>query len=738
MGKQKSNVFRGFASISLAILVIFLVVSEVANSWSGKVNELLGISVQGITRSTEAEDYRFQSDYESPAALIEAEIGLSTRLAAEGVVALKGNPALTGSKVTLFGMRSGSQMQFGGSMGELVNPSNVVTLAAALEANGFDVNDAMQAFYVEKEADYAPTRSPGGNVVSNYDEQGYSVGEVPVSEYDVSLLEGYKDAAIVVFGRDAGESSCYYPGKNGLKNPEEFSKSPTGNVLSLSNEERDLLAWVEGQGFAQVVVLLNSPGPMEVEEIRTDEAVTSLLWIGNPGAYGTYGIAKLLSGEVLPSGHLPDTFAVNSALSPAAQNFGIYNFANAAEIETTNNNALRSSWYLAELEGIYTGYKYYETRYFDSVMEQGNASLAAHGESVDGKTWDYDAEVSFPFGFGLEGSSFTEEIVDAKVDFSGESDSSVTVKVTNVGEVAAKHAVQLYVSVPYTEADREKGVEKSAVQLLSYAKTGEAKEETFADVVLLSPGEEEEVTLTFNAKDFYSYDKTYEHDGVLGAWTLSAGDYYFATGNGSHDALKSVLGAMKPELLETLSPTGTVHAESLSEEMARTESNGVLIQNQLTEGDINYWDTDAKVTYLSRNDWAATFPVSLEVLNATQEMIERLRNKTYDPEAELAAYKGPDSFTYGADNGLTAAELVGADYDDERYGLLLDQLTLAEYVKQYIAFLEDLPGISMPREYPADSPLGLIGTIGQRTAGTIYEVSPETEGYGHYTNVYPG
>ncbi|MBO4525271.1 MAG: glycoside hydrolase family 3 C-terminal domain-containing protein, partial [Bacteroidales bacterium] len=475
MKKTSSHVLRGVAGIFLALLVIFGTVSSVANSWAGKVNELLGVDQATITRSSDPADYRYQSDYATASELIQAEIDLNTRLAAEGSVALKGQPALGGTKVTLFGMRSGAKMQFGGSMGELIEASNVVTLGEAMEANGFSVNPTMLQFYKDMEANYAPTRSSGGNVVNSYEGQGAAIGEVPVSEYSAASLEGYKDAAVIVLGRDAGESACFYPGLNGLSNPAEFTNSPTGNILSLSNEERELVNWVKGQGFGKIVVLLNSSTAMEIDELKRDAAVDSIIWIGNPGAYGTYGIAKLLSGEVLPSGHLPDTFAVNTALSPAAQNYGIYVFSNAAEIDESSNHALRSDWYLAELEGIYTGYKYYETRYFDSVLGQGNAASAPAGQSTTAGKWDYDSEVSYSFGYGLEGSTFTEEIEAIGIDWSGETDSSVRIKVTNTGTVAAKHVVQLYVSVPYTQG----GVEKSAIQLVGYAKTGEASEQSF-------------------------------------------------------------------------------------------------------------------------------------------------------------------------------------------------------------------------------------------------------------------
>ena len=732
MTKKKNHIFLGLANIFLAILVLFSVVAGVANAWSGRVNELLGTEKASIERSLDPEDYRHPSDFSTPAELIAAEIDYGTRLQAEGTVALKGTPAINGTKVTLFGMRSGENMQFGGSMGELISTTNIVTLSDALSDRGFSVNPDMVQFYKDKAAAYAPTKTPGGNVVSSYDSQGAAVGEVPVSEYDAAKIGDYTDAAIIVLGRDAGESACFYPGENGLANPAEFSRSPTGNIFSLTNEERDLVNWVKDQGFGKVIVLLNSGTSMEIEELKRDAGVDSILWIGNPGAYGTYGIADLLKGTTLPSGHLPDTFAVNSALSPAAKNFGIYVFENIADIETTTNNALRSDWYLVELEGIYTGYKYYETRYYDTVTKQGNASQANAGESTTGKTWAYENVVSYPFGFGLEGSTFAEEITDVNIDWSGEGQSSVTVKVTNTGDTAAKHAVQLYVSLPYTDYDRANGVEKSAIQLIGYAKTGEAQEASFRDVVLLAPAESEDVTVTFNAQDLYTYDRTYEHDGVKGAWTLEAGDYWFATGNGAHEAVNAVLAGMG----FSAEAETNARKETVDDERTITESNGTTVQNELDDADLNSWGVE--VQYLTRNDWLNTFPKSVDSLSATEDMIVYLRNVFYDASAEKASYDGPESFSYGADNGVKAIQLMGLDFDDPLYDQVLDELTLQDFINQYIAYLGDLDSIAMPMEGRADSPLGIIGTVGQRTKGTIYEVTEDTEGYKHYTNVYSG
>ncbi len=551
--KKKSNLFRGLTSIFLSLTVISGVVLSVGISWQGRVNELLGISDSAFARSEDPEDYVYRSDYENPTELIEDKIAFNTRMQAEGSVALKGMPKTDGKNVTLFGMRSGENMQFGGTMGAVIDESNIVTLEQALTENGFSVNPATTELFKKKEIldEYEPLKSAGGNVIDL--NVGTAVNEIPVSEYEGLSYDGYQDAAIIVLGRDAGESACFYPGAEGTttfdpedkdyKNPipsDEFANSPTGNILSLSDDERELIYYVKGLGFKKVEVLLNSACAMEIEELKTDEGVDSILWIGNPGAYGTYGIAKLLSGEYLPSGHLPDTYAVNSALSPAMQNYGVYLFTNADEIDTSSNNALRSRWYLMENEGIYTGYKYYETRYFDCITGQGNASVALKKETTDGSSeWNYDKEVSYPFGFGLEGSTFEEEITDIDIDWSGEEESKAVVKVKNTGDTEAKHAIQLYVSQPYTDYDKANGVEKAAVQLVAFGKTGEAEEETFHDYVTLKPGKTEEVELTFNASDILSYDSTYKHDGTKGAYLLEKGDYFFATGNSAHDAVQS-------------------------------------------------------------------------------------------------------------------------------------------------------------------------------------------------------
>lgn len=732
----KKRIFRGLTCFFAALMILSGSLRTIAFNWADKVNELLGISFEGVERSMDPKEYRYPSDFASAEELVDAEIGIATRIQAEGTVLLKGTAKVDGMNVTLFGMRS-HLMQYGGTMGGRIADTQCVGLADALSAAGFNVNPVMRQFYKDREADYRPGKASGAaNVSVN---NGASVNEVPVSEYtrtQEDSYETYKDAAIVVLGRDSSEGSDYYPGTEGLSSSQEFSGSPTGNILGLSDDERDLISYVTERGFGKVIVLVNSGSAMELEELERNKDVHTILWIGNPGCYGTYGIAQILSGEVIPSGHLADTYAVNSALSPAAVNFGAYTFANADQIDS-DINALRAKWYLTECEGIYTGYKYYETRYYDSITGKGNASAAMHGEAVNGSdTWDYEKEVTYPFGYGLEGSEFTEEITEVKVDWSGEKDSTIAIHVTNTGEAAAKHVVQLYVSQPYTEYDRGNGVEKSAIQLVGYAKTGENAEQDYRRTVLLAPGESEEVIIAFNISDFRTYDAAYMHDDVTGAYIMEAGEYVFATGNGAHDAVQSVLKYQYPELMRHIYPTGATRAVQLDKDKVFTESNGTLVQNCLDGADLNRWNCGTDVQYLTRNDWAGTFPKTIDTVAATEEMIRLLNNITYDPEKANAEYHGKTSWEYDRDPGLSAMQLAGLDYDDPLYEELMKAVSLSDMLDQYTANEETLGSIGLPRVNGADSPLGIIGVLGKMTKGTIYELEESDSYYGHQTNVY--
>lgn len=706
--RKHKGLFRGLASVFACLFLTVTIVQYYATgTYQGKVDELLGTNSGSVEHSADLSDYKYQSDYNSAGELMDAEKVLNERIEEEGAVLLKGTAediTVGGDLgVTLFGIRS-FRMHYNGAIGAVTNTSLAVSLEDALTEKGFHVNPEMVEFYQSRSAEY-DTQSTT------------AVNEIPRSEYDsaeISGYTGYQDAAVIVFGRMSSEASTYLPGSKGISEPEEFSKSATGNILGLSDDEKDLVSYVKEQGFSKIIVLINSASTMEIEELKEDDAVDSILLIGNPSAYGNYGVADILAGNAVPSGHLADTFAVNTALAPSAVNFDSYEYANSDEVY--------SAWYEVESEGIYTGYKYYETRYYDAVMGNGNASVAGKNETVDGSSvWEYDKEVSYSFGYGVEGSEFTEEITDAQIDWSGETDSTVTVKVTNVGNRAAKHVVQLYVSLPFTEYDQKNHLEKSAIQLIGYGKTGENSENGIEDVNLLEAGESEEVTITFHVQDFSSYDTNYSHDGTSGAYILEEGAYYFATGNGAHDAVNAVIREQDSSKLADVTVTGTTYTETLKKAEAFTvgEDGETLIENQLEDMDFTceaYGDafTSQGAQYLSRTDWAGTFPVTVEDVTANEAMLGPLNCETYDAEAVNAAYDGTvytaeDFGTADELSEYTVMDLFGiTDYDDPMFENVLNGIPLEDYSAYVCGNNTAVPEILLEHGNAADSPCGMI------------------------------
>ena len=315
---------------------------------------------------------------------------------------------------------------------------------------------------------------------------------------------------------------------------------------------------------------------------------------------------------------------------------------------------------IVEAENIYIGYKYYETRYFDTVMNQGNAASTV-GSST-GSAWNYDDEVTYPFGYGLSYTTFTQTLDDLNVDLDNE---TVTAKVTvtNTGSVAGKDVVQLYVSLPYTDYDKKHVVEKAAVQLLDYGKTAE-----------LAPGASETVTITADMQNMASWDSTADNAaGTKGCYILDAGDYYFTIGNGAHEAVQNVLAAEGQDVGGSADKAKSWNLGAQDTTTFATTKNGTAVENQLADMDVNYW-LPGTATYLTRADWEGTFPKTYTDLTATDEMIDILDNDIY----EINANGDPSTVTFGADNGLTLADLKGVSDINERWDMLMDEITLEE------------------------------------------------------------
>lgn len=678
MSKKNSGrrVWRGVTTATASLLALSVCASTVVNGFRTDIDKFLGTkSTKLVTEDTDGVDlYTFKSDYTSTTDLLHGIQDVGERMSEEGSVLLKNNGALPltkdeTQKITLLGFSSYYPVQ-GGDMGSSFventgTDADTVDMVQAFKAKGFSMNQTVADMYEALQPTFkSEVQSWGGTIEYNHITAPSTTGVFSSKEPSQAALDGqnaaWKDSMndnnvmIVTIARSASENGTYMPGTAGVDPTQNLNQT---DPLGLSDDERDLIqAAVDAKASngGKVIVLLNNASAMEVQEIQDNAGVDAILQVGLPGGYGFYGVADILSGDVNPSGHLTDTYAVKNANSPAAQNFGDLQWTNA-------NPDIQMNDAIVEAENIYIGYKYYETRYFDTVMNQGSASSTV-GSST-GSAWNYDDEVTYPFGYGLSYTTFTQTLDDLSVDLNNE---TVTAKVTvtNTGSVAGKDVVQLYVSLPYTDYDKEHGVEKAAVQLLDYSKTDE-----------LAPGASETVTITADMQNMASWDSTADNAaGTKGCYILDAGDYYFTIGNGAHEAVQNVLAAEGQDVGGNANKAKSWNLGSQDTTAFATTKNGTAVENQLADMDVNYW-LPGTATYLTRSDWEGTFPKTYTDLTATDEMVDILDNDIY----EINANGDPSTITFGADNGLTLADLKGvSDINDERWDMLMDEITLEE------------------------------------------------------------
>lgn len=673
---RKRNLWRGLTTLTASLLTVSVAAGPVVDSYRTDIDKFLGTKSSAmVTDSTDEDLYTHKSDYSSTTELLDSIEDLGERMSEEGTVLLKNeNNALPLSKdetqkLSLLGFSSYYPVQ-GGDMGSSLNENkgtdaDTVDFVEALDAKGFKINEDLHDLYKSLESEFKTEVNMWGNIMEYYHitapaTDGVFASKEPSQEKMDSVDDKWKDSMddynvmLVTIGRSSTENGTYLPGVDGVDASQNLNQT---DPLGLSDDERDLInaavAEKENNG-GKVIVMLNNANAMEIDEIKNNDGVDAIMEIGFPGGYGFYGVADILSGEANPSGHLTDTYAVTNANSPAAQNFGNYEWTNADP--SVNINAEE-----VEAEDIYTGYKYYETRYADTVLGQGNAD-ATVGSST-GKAWNYDDEVSYPFGYGLSYTTFEQTLKSVDVDLANRT-VTAEVDVKNTGDVAGKDVVQLYTSVPYTDYDVENKVEKSAVQLLDYEKTD-----------MIEPGESQTVTITADAQDMASWDSSCENEaGTTGNWILDNGTYYFTVGNGAHEAVNNVLAAQDQDVEGNKDNVQTWELGDFDSSSFAVTLNGTPVENQLQDADLNNWMEDT-VTYLSRNDWEGTWPETYKDLTATDEMISTMA----DDYSDIEANGDPSSVTFGADNGMTLANMKGVeDITDERWSTLMDQLTLEE------------------------------------------------------------
>ena len=641
---------RGLTTVFTVIFTVVLGLTALAYQAEADVNQILGTSSYEIVQNEGAEEtdtQYFKQKTRSIDEFMQQKLDIIEQVTDEGTVLLKNEksalPLAAGARVTLFGRASYNSVYGGDSgnaqIGNLGNQNINWTFRRGLEEAGFAVNDEMWNFYAQR------------NIAYNADPSA----EVAPAQLPMGSVSGYADAGIVVLSRVTGEGG----------------DAPDG-YYELTQTELDLVNAAK-EACSKVVVIINSPSPIAIHALKEDAGVGAILQIGGLGALGTKSVGKILAGEVSPSGKLIDTYAANSRSSAAYQSAGTVAYANADAVSaaaTSIGIGAGGTKYTVFSEGIYVGYKYYETRYEDCVLGQGNAASSA-GVFASSGNWNYDEEVDYPFGYGLSYTDFSQELTGLTV----ENDVvTATVRVTNEGDVAGKEVVQLYVQSPYTEYDKENGVEKSAIQLVNFGKTG-----------ILQPGASAEVTLKMDLYNIASWDYN-----KAKTWILDEGSYYFAVGESAHDALNNVLAAKGADVAGDKDLARTWENDTfrtLGEyeftEAGFTTENGLFhnntetaYTNRLDEADLNDLVGEGTTTYLSRSDWSGTWTEGLKAVTATEEMIDQIAFLSDYQKGEPVG----DTYTYGADTAFNILMAKGKSYDDEVWEDILNQLMVEEMI----------------------------------------------------------
>ena len=645
----------------------------------------------------------------SQAERLAAGQALCYEVESEGAALLLNNGALPlpqGAKVSTLSVNS-VDLTYGGTGSGNVDASKADNLKTALEKSGFEVNVTLWDWYTSDEAeDLKDAAAEGGTGGENATLGGQApISEIAPDNYPAEIrdsIAAYGDAVIITFSRVGGEGyDCAFPGyKDGDGVVTQF------NYLALNDNERALMSYADGlkkEGkISHIVVLINTSNALQVDFLK-DYDVDACLWVGGLGISGTNAVTDILAGKVNPSGSLVDTYCYDNLSSPAMHNY--------LALEYTNYNGQvpeQASSYMVYQEGIYVGYKYYETRYFDAVMGQGNA-----GDYAD----QYGREVAYTFGYGLSYTTFeySNMTVETGLNENGEKCYNVSVTVTNTGDMAGKETVQVYLSSPYTQYDIDNRVEKAAVQLVGFGKT-----------TILAPGASEVLTIQIDERDLAAYDAY-----GAGTYILDEGTYYLTAATDAHNAANNILAAHGKTTADGMDSEGNAHLVygwdlAFDSKTYSKSLNGTEITNQLDHADPNLYYGEDVVTFLSRNDWSGTWRENIE-LAIIEKMVAELAidrwtgigRDFYEYPAEwenlpiLAAANGLtlyDMFNMDEDqDSIVAAE----DYDDPAWNKLLQNLTMEELISVGDCFhwRHAVPSVNAPGSRDENGPQGLTVSL---------------------------
>ena len=603
MSRDKRFLIRGEAAIAM-VLAVVVCVNMIC---FGPMATLIGLATGNGTLSDETNE---------EAAEVAEEI------MEDGIVLLKNEsllPLNETKKLNIFGWESINPAYGGAGSGGINDLYDIVSLNQGLENAGFSINQELVDFYNNYGAD---------NPEMSIQKQSWTLPEPPVDTYSDELIKSakeYSDVAVVVLSRKAGEGHNDIPMdvKKAAydNNSDEYDDFPEGeHYLQLSQTERDMVDMV-CSNFDNVIVIYNGANQFELGFADEYPQIKSVVWCPGTGNVGFNALGKVFSGEVNPSGKTPDTFIYDMTTAPWWNNAEKIEYTNLADMAVEGMNAGTAQVYAPAftnyVEGIYVGYKYYET--------------AAQEGAID-----YDKTVQYPFGYGLSYTEFEQKMGELEEK---DGQISVDVEVTNTGDVAGKDVVEVYYKPPYTNG----GIEKSSANLIEFEKTN-----------LLQPGESQTVTVTFSIEDMASYD-----ENNAKAYVLEKGDYVISINSDSHTVLDQ--------------KTYTADKDVVYKGENKRASDDTAATNV-------FEDAKGDVTYLSRADHFANYEEAT-VAPASAELGEPYVSEYHlNSNFDKTTYLNDEDVmpTTGADNGLTLADMRDADYDDPRWEKLLDQLTVDE------------------------------------------------------------
>lgn len=613
---------------------------------------------------------------------------VNLKLAEEGFVLLKNEnaalPMNKGARISVFSKNS-VNLSYGGSGSGGFDTSNNKNLYESLNDAGFITNPTLKNFYESSQS--GPVRTANSSDLDNGDNQKIATAETPQSKYTDAVRNSYadySDAALVVITRIGGEGFDLprYQGDS------EGAVSPDSHYLELDQNEIDLLTAVTDGTFKRVVVVFNTPSSFEATFLKDSayaafaDKIDAAVWIGFTGSNGITALGEILNGDVNPSGRLVDTWAADFTKNPSFVNFG------TGCLPDTTDKYDGGMYYSVDYEeGIYVGYRYYETR----------------GET-DGEDW-YNANVVYPFGYGLSYTTFDWTVGDASAS-EIELGTTITVPVTvkNTGSVAGKEVVQLYASAPYTLG----GIEKAHKVLVGFAKTK-----------LLQPGESETVTVSFDPYSAASYDYRDANSNGFSGYELEAGEYTLYISRNAHESEKAIALNLAADVQIGTDPT--------------TDSEVV---NRYTDSE-NFLDSDWQLdAMLSRADWEGTWPTpqTAQQHAGTDRLYEEIRSEEHNNPTDFDSEEYP---WFGEEPTLTLRDLLPSaeaegyepvvSYDDERW----EELMMGCDEEEMIALINNgayhtlaMESVGLPATIHGDGPSGFTCFMSkEQVNGTCQYVS---------------